>query len=89
MGILLRVLTLPVTGPFEGALWVAQQIADAAEQELYDEKRIRAALLDLELRHDLGEINTAAFEAAEEELLERLQIARERRTAADTQGDTP
>lgn len=75
MGLLRGLLTLPVTGPALGALWVARQIQEAAEQEFYDPAAIKRALSDLEARLDAGEIDEAAFEAAELELIERLRTA--------------
>jgi Gas vesicle protein G len=77
MGILAKLLTFPITAPLDGTVWLARQIANQAEAELYDEGRIRAELLNLELRHDLGEISEEEFEAAEEALLDRLKAARQ------------
>ena len=33
---MLEWLTLPVTGPIRGIMWIAQQAADQAEREIYD-----------------------------------------------------
>lgn len=77
MNLLFKLLTLPVTGPLDAALWAARTIAERAEDVYYDEMPIREALLELELRLDLGEIDEETFEAEEVLLLARLQEIRE------------
>ena len=77
MNLLFKLLTLPVTGPLDVALWAARTIAERAEDVYYDEMPIREALLELELRLDLGEIDEETFEAEETLLLVRLQEIRD------------
>ncbi|NTV63927.1 MAG: gas vesicle protein [Oscillochloris sp.] len=78
MGILSTIVTLPVSGPLKGVLWVAEQLTEQAEGELYNPQRIRQQLADLELRLDLGQISEADYLAVETDLLARLREARER-----------
>jgi hypothetical protein len=73
---LLSVLTWPVTGPVKGGWWVLQQIAHAAEEELYDEGKIVAELRALTADVEAGRISEEEHAAAEEVLLERLMEAR-------------
>ena len=61
----------------EAAWWTANKLAERAEEVYYDDAPIRAALLDLELRLDLGKIDEEAFEAEEAILLARLMEIRE------------
>lgn len=82
MGILSTLLTLPVSGPIKGALWVAQKIHESAEAELHDPAAIKRALIDMERRLDAGEIDEETFEAAETVLLDRLMEAQRRSRAA-------
>jgi hypothetical protein len=80
MGILRDVLGGPVTLPFGLLVWLARQVAEAADRELLDPARIEAALLDLERRLNAGEIDEAEFERAEAALfadLRNLRAARE------------
>ncbi len=79
MGLITGLLTLPLA-PVRGVAWVAEKVAEQAEQELYDENRIMLELGELEAAHDRGEISDERFDAAVDELLERLQIGRELRT---------
>jgi hypothetical protein len=81
MGLIVRLLTLPVTGPVRGLAWIAEQVREAAEAELYDEGRIFAQLNELARQHDAGMLSDAEHEAAEEALLRRLMEARARAAA--------
>jgi hypothetical protein len=78
MGLLVDLLLLPVMGPLKGVMWVAEIIREQAEDEFYGEDAVRGALMELEMRFDLGEIPEDEFNAAEEELLQRLRVIRER-----------
>jgi hypothetical protein len=77
MGLLTKILTLPVMGPINGVTWIAEQMIEQAEREIYDEGGVRGKLMELELRFDLGEIDEAEYLAAEEVLLTRLKEIRE------------
>ena len=81
MSFIFNLLTLPVTGPAKGLVWLAKQVGEQAEKELYDEDALRGKLMELELAADMGEISEEEFLAAEEIVLERLRIARERKAA--------
>ena len=77
MGLITGLLTLPLA-PVRGVAGVAEQVAEQAENELYDESRITAELARLEDAHAAGEIGDGQLEAGTDELLERLAIARRR-----------
>ena len=77
MGILVKILTFPFTGPLDAALWTARKIAERAEDVYYDDTPVRSALMELELRFDLGEIDEEDFEEQEAVLLARLKEIRE------------
>ncbi len=81
MGLLIDLLTFPVMGPIKGVVWIAEKVNEQAEKELYDEDALRGRLMELELRYDLGEISEEEYLAAEEDLLARLKIIRERQAA--------
>lgn len=80
MGLFTGLLTLPLA-PVRGVVWVADQLMTEAERELYDEDRIRAELMTLELEAEDGTVGEAELEAREDALLERLAISQARRTA--------
>jgi DNA-binding GntR family transcriptional regulator len=75
MGLITGLLTLPLA-PVRGVAWVAEQVADQAEQELYDEGRIMREMAAVELAHDAGEIDDEALEAHQDLLLQRLEQGR-------------
>jgi len=83
VGWLLKLLTLPVLGPIEGVTWIAKKVAEQADKELYDEEKVRGQLMELELKYDLREISEEEYLAAEEILLGRLRISRERQAEED------
>ena len=72
MSLLLKLITLPVTGPLAAAWWTANKLAEHAEEVYYDDEPIKAALMELELRLELGEIDEETFEAEETILLTHL-----------------
>jgi hypothetical protein len=77
MGLFSGLATLPLA-PVRGAAWVAQQVADEADRQLYDEDQIRREMLQLEVDYDEGKISEEERAYMEDALFERLDIARER-----------
>lgn len=77
MGILTRILASPVVGPIQGLLWLARTVEQQIQAEGDSEDKVRAELMELELRLDLGEIGTDEYEAREAELLRRLRDIKE------------
>lgn len=73
MGLLTGLLTLPVSGPLRGALWVVRQVHEAAEAEHRDPAAIRRALAELERQLERGEIDEPTYDDAEAELIARLR----------------
>jgi hypothetical protein len=80
MGLFKELVLLPLA-PVRGTAWVAEQIADEADRRLYDEDNIKRELLQLEIDHEDGLIGDEERERMENDLLERLAVARRR--AAD------
>ena len=71
MGLLTGLLTLPLA-PVRGTVWLAEQLAEQAAQELDEGRSIRRQLADVERRYVLGELTLDEMEQMEDELLERL-----------------
>jgi hypothetical protein len=78
-------ITLPLA-PVRGTVWVAEQVAAEADRQLYDESRIRSELLQVEMAYDEGRISEEERANLEEDLFERLAIARRRATEGDDHG---
>ena len=77
MGLFTGLITLPLA-PLRGVVWVAEQVAEEVERELYDEGNIRRQLLQLELDHEDGKLSDEERSAQEEALLQRLAISQMR-----------
>jgi hypothetical protein len=78
-------LTLPLA-PVRGTAWLAQQIAEEADRELFDEDRIRRELMELDLRADEEGLSDEERAHMEDDLLARLDVARRRRAETFEQG---
>jgi hypothetical protein len=64
--------------PVKGILWIFREIHDAAQQELAGESEtITAALSELYMRLEIGQITEGEFEAQEKVLLDRLDRLQE------------
>lgn len=62
--------------PINGLIWLGRKIDEAAENELYDEGRIKEKLMGLQMSLELGEISEEEYQGQEKELLARLEAAR-------------
>ncbi|MEM1125594.1 MAG: gas vesicle protein GvpG [Bacteroidota bacterium] len=76
MGFFTTLLTFPVSGPLHGVRWIAQHMAEQAEQEFYDPAVIKEQLRALEYSYELGEVDDDTFDALEDALMERLEASR-------------
>ena len=74
MGLFTGLITLPLA-PVRGVAWIAEQVMEELERELYDEDSIRRELLQLELDHEDGLIDEEERRVREEALLERLAMS--------------
>jgi hypothetical protein len=74
MGLITGLLTLPLA-PVRGTVWIAEQILEQAESELYDEGAIHAQLMEIQSAREAGEIDEDTAAEAEDILLERLIAA--------------
>lgn len=62
-----------LAAPFKGLMWVFEQVADAVEENKAAEaEAIKAALSDLYRQLEAGAIAESEFDAAEQDLLDRL-----------------
>jgi Gas vesicle protein G len=80
MGLFTGLLTLPLA-PVRGVAWVADQLLDEADRQLYEEGNIRRELLQLELDYQDGKIDAQERAELEDALLERLAVSQARNRA--------
>ncbi|MDI1454963.1 gas vesicle protein GvpG [Streptomyces sp. NPDC004009] len=72
MGLLTALLTAPLA-PVRGVVWVADQLAEAADREVNDPAAVRVQLAALNRALEDGEIDLVHFEREEDRLLDLLE----------------
>ena len=77
MGLITGLLTLPLA-PLRGVVAAAEQVHQQAEEEFYDPVRIRRELEEVDRRRQDGTLTEEEAVAWEDELVERLIVARDR-----------
>lgn len=77
MGLFKELVLLPLA-PLRGTVWVAEQLHEEADRQLYDEENIKRELLQLELDHEAGLVSDAERDRLERDLFDRLGVARAR-----------
>jgi chorismate mutase len=77
MGLITGLLSLPLA-PLRGTIAVAEQIQQQAEEEFYDPVRIRQQIAEIDRQRAAGELSDDEATRWEDELVERLMIARTR-----------
>ncbi|MCW2902350.1 MAG: gas vesicle protein [Streptosporangiaceae bacterium] len=75
MGLFTGLLTLPLA-PVRGVVWLAEQIRDQAEQQMYDPAAVRRQLAEVDRARAAGELSDDEAAELEDELLSRLMTAR-------------
>jgi hypothetical protein len=75
MGFLTGLLLLPLA-PLRGTIWVAERLMEVAEREVDSEATFKRLLVEAEIAFEAGELSEGEYEQIEDELLERLELAR-------------
>jgi hypothetical protein len=86
VGLFKELILLPLA-PARGTVWIAEQLADEVDRQLYDEESIRRELVQLEIDEHDGRISAEERAMGENELMERLAVARQRQAEEQTEGD--
>ena len=77
MGLISGILTLPIA-PLRGVVAAAEQVRRQAEKEFYDPAAIRRELEEVDRLRAEGQITDDEATDWEDQLVERLLVARER-----------
>lgn len=77
MGMLKHLLFWPVTGPLFLADFSLGKVQGVVREELTDDTRIKAELMELQLQLELGDIDDAQYLAREAELMQQLREVRQ------------
>jgi hypothetical protein len=75
MGFLTGLVLLPLA-PLRGTIWIAERLLEVAEREADSEATFRRLLVEAEIAFEAGDLSEAEYEQVEDELLERLELAR-------------
>ena len=67
-----------ILAPVKGIMWLAQQVQEEANSQLFDVPAIKSRLAEVQELYDEGLISEAQFCKAEDKLLARLNLAQER-----------
>lgn len=62
--------------PIKLTIWLGEKLRDAAYREMTDESKVREALLQLQMRFEMDEINEEEYEKQESQLMEQLETIR-------------
>jgi hypothetical protein len=62
-----------LTSPFEGLIWIAEQIEERAITELEKTENLQKRLTTLQLKFDLGDVSEEDFIVQEQEILEAME----------------
>ena len=62
--------------PFKMVQWVAENLHEAAEDQLTDDSRVAEQLLELQMRYELDEISDEEYAQGEAELMAELEAIR-------------
>ena len=76
---LLKLLTLPLSGPIAGIKYCLMKVAEVAEAEMWDEEPVREQLILANEAFEEGRLPEPEFRQQEAELLARLREIREHR----------
>lgn len=84
MGLLLNIVGFPLLGPVHLLRTIAERVGDVVQQETSDTARMRAELVELQIRYELGELTEDEYVAQEEALLSRIDDVRRRQEGDST-----
>ncbi|HEY7861193.1 MAG: gas vesicle protein GvpG [Gemmatimonadales bacterium] len=77
MGLLSSILLFPVTGPVAGIKWTLGKVQRVVEDELVDDTPVKQALMELQMRLELGDIDDDTYLIEETALMRQLRDIRE------------
>ncbi|ASF40484.1 gas vesicle protein GvpG [Halobacillus halophilus] len=64
------------TSPINLIVKVGEHVKEEVDKEMYDLDHIQKKLVNLQMMYELDEISQDVYEAQEEELLERYEVAK-------------
>jgi hypothetical protein len=77
VGLLSTLVFWPVTGPVAGIKWTLGKVQRVVEDELVDDTPVKEALMELQIKLELGDIDDDQYVAEEAALMRQLRDIRE------------
>ena len=77
MGLLSTIVFWPVKGPVAGIKWTLGKVQRVVEDELVDDTPVKEALMELQMRLELGDIDDDTYVAEEAALMRQLRDIRD------------
>lgn len=77
MGLISNLLFFPVTGPVAGIRWALGKVQTVVEEELTDDSSVKQELMELQMQHELGDIDDAEYVRREAIVMQRFREVRE------------
>ena len=81
MSILLDILAAPLMGPLKLTQWVGEKIKEVVDQESGDEGKVKAELIELQMKLEMGDISQKEYDKKEKEIIDRLNKLKKAATA--------
>jgi len=72
VSLILDILGAPLLGPVKGVKWVAEKIAEVADQNVTDRSKQQADLIESQMLLEMGEIDEDEFKRREDAILKRV-----------------
>ncbi|WLV24544.1 gas vesicle protein GvpG [Aciduricibacillus chroicocephali] len=66
-----------VSAPINLVIKIGEKVKEEADKQLYDLPTIQQKLIQLQMMYELGDISEEAYEAKENELIVRYEIAKQ------------
>lgn len=66
-----------VSAPINLVIKIGEKVKEEADKQLYDLPTIQQKLIQLQMMYELGDISEEAYQAKEEELMVRYEIAKQ------------
>ena len=79
MSLLLDILGAPLLGPVKGVKWVAEKIAEVADQNVTDRSKQQAELIEAQMLLEMGEIDEEEFTRREDAILKRVDAGEKKK----------
>jgi Gas vesicle protein G len=77
VGLLSTIVFWPVTGPVAGIKWTLGKVQRVVEDELVDDTPVKEALMELQMRLELGDIDDETYITEEAALMRQLRDIRD------------